>query len=217
MPPLTNTERVELVYLYGANNRSLSGTARAFNERHPHRSPIYPSTVAQLIKRFERTFSVSNIKCASRKRKTTDDIAAVNIIENVERTPKISIRRLARECKTSSYAVGRVLKEHKYRPFKEKQVQILHKDDAENRLSFCRWFLGRGDVRMTLFSDEAVFYLNGSVNRPHYWAQQNPRRFEATRSHKDAKVNVWVGILGHRIFGPFFFNENITGKFRLFD
>ena len=59
-----------------------------------------------------------------------------------------------------------------------------------------------------IMSDEAHFYLNGTVNKQNfrYWASENPRELHQRPLHSP-KVTVWCGMGKCGIFGPFFFEE----------
>jgi transposase len=63
-----------------------------------------------------------------------------------------------------------------------------------------------------IFSDEATFHVSGRVNRHAavYWATENPH---VVRSYtkNSPKINVWCGVSSKRIFGPYFFQNNING------
>lgn len=63
------------------------------------------------------------------------------------------------------------------------------------------------------FSDESTFYRNGVVNRHNcrYWAQENPHEVRESHTQDKDKVNVWGGILGSEVIGPFFIEGNLDG------
>ena len=58
------------------------------------------------------------------------------------------------------------------------------------------------------------FFLNGNVNKQNcrYWSDENPHLFTEGHTQNPQKLNVWAGILGDRIIGPFFIEENLTGE-----
>lgn len=64
----------------------------------------------------------------------------------------------------------------------------------------------------TWFTDEAHFTLSGHVNKQNhrFWAEENPRIFETTRM-KPKRISVWCAIGAKGIFGPIFFDHNVTG------
>ena len=62
----------------------------------------------------------------------------------------------------------------------------------------CEWFSGKLFINdrftedFVLFSDEAMFYVNGKVNRHNsrYWSQSNPRWFGRSKQQVGQKVMV---------------------------
>ncbi|CAH0382002.1 unnamed protein product [Bemisia tabaci] len=65
-----------------------------------------------------------------------------------------------------------------------------------------------------MFSDEATFKSNGEVNRHncHYWAADNPHWLQPVDNQNVWKLNVWCGIIGNYIIGPYFFDGTVTGE-----
>ena len=53
-------------------------------------------------------------------------------------------------------------------------MQALHADDIDSQLEFCKWVRNHMDS-LILFSDKAISYLNGQVNRHNmcYWSESN--------------------------------------------
>ena len=68
-----------------------------------------------------------------------------------------------------------------------------------------------------LFTDEATFHKNGSVNRHnfHYYFTENPHFLRQIDDQHRWSVNVWAGIVGGNIIGPFFFNGHLNGQIYL--
>lgn len=64
-----------------------------------------------------------------------------------------------------------------------------------------------------LWTDEATFHSNGGVNlhNTHYWSRTNPHWMREVQNQGRWSVNCWAGILGGRIIGPFFFNNQLNG------
>lgn len=65
-----------------------------------------------------------------------------------------------------------------------------------------------------LWSDEATFHSDGSVNRHnmHYWSQTNPHWMQEVNHQGHWSVNIWCGILNGQIIGPFFFDQSLNGE-----
>lgn len=64
------------------------------------------------------------------------------------------------------------------------------------------------------FSDESTFTLNNEPNSQNtrIWANENPRFRIPTRTQYPQKINVWCGIFGGHIIGPFFIQGNLNGQ-----
>lgn len=56
------------------------------------------------------------------------------------------------------------------------------------------------------------FFLNGQVNRHNcrYWSDTNPHWFRETHTQYPQRLNVWAGIVGDHIVGPYFIDGNLT-------
>ncbi|KYN22267.1 hypothetical protein ALC57_05337 [Trachymyrmex cornetzi] len=65
-----------------------------------------------------------------------------------------------------------------------------------------------------LFSDEATFGNRGGVNRHnyHYYSDQNPHWQRSQEFQRQWSINVWVGILGNNIIGPYFFEQHLNAE-----
>jgi len=66
-------------------------------------------------------------------------------------------------------------------PYKVQLVQKLKRGDKAARLRFCKWALAKVKARCAflhnlLMSDEAVFDVNGNVNKQNcrYWSEAPP-------------------------------------------
>lgn len=64
-----------------------------------------------------------------------------------------------------------------------------------------------------MFSDEATFCDNGNVNKHnlHYWARENPHWMRSVPFQRPWSLNIWCGVIGTRIIGPYFFERRLTG------
>lgn len=64
-----------------------------------------------------------------------------------------------------------------------------------------------------LFTDEATFTNHGNVNlrNMHYWALENPHWIRQVQHQKPWSVNVWCGIVGNFIVGPYFIPDMLNG------
>nr|CAI5869391.1 unnamed protein product [Callosobruchus analis] len=79
-------------------------------------------------------------------------------------------------------------------------VQQLYVDDSDRRLQFCEWIQEMvirepGFMGSIIWSDEAQFKLNGTVNRHNcvYWCEESPH-ITIEKAVNLPGVNVWCGL-----------------------
>ena len=80
----------------------------------------------------------------------------------------------------------------------------MNEDDTDRQLEYCKWFesMMRDDKAFAgkvVWSDEAQFRLNGTVNRHNcvYWSSENPHIYlEKTRKFTGTYCVVWFVIPG---------------------
>lgn len=209
----TIQERIDLVKFFYAGGKTAEETVRLFNSEHENNLPVDGTTLRNLIKRFEETGSVEDRKRTGPLPTKTDEITSYDVLTAIRRSPKKSVRRLAQECDMSPSSVYRILKANNFKSYTERHLHVLRSNDTDKRYEFASWYLEHRDVHTTLFSDEAIFQLNGRFLKARYWATENPRRYLPCRTQYSPKVMVWAGILGTRIIGPYFFDCNVTGMF----
>lgn len=216
----SKNERVEIISLYFKNNDCARMTARIFNQRHPnkHTSDVY---VASLVQKFRETGSVENKKRQA-VNPVRNEAIEVAVLGHVEAEHCVSTRKLSEISGVSRASCQRILKAYKYHPYKLQLVQELNEDDPDRRLQFAEEMTNRlandpNFLYSICFSDECSFYLNGLVNRHNcrYWDDTNPRLFREAHTQNPEKLNVWAGILGNRIIGPYFLPGNLNGEMYL--
>ncbi|ERL91683.1 hypothetical protein D910_09010 [Dendroctonus ponderosae] len=68
-----------------------------------------------------------------------------------------------------------------------------------------------------LWTYEATFNSNGGVNlhNMHYWSRANPHWMQEVEHQGRFSVNVWCGIIGGRIIGPFIFEQKLNANIYL--
>ncbi|XP_070528284.1 uncharacterized protein [Cardiocondyla obscurior] len=65
-----------------------------------------------------------------------------------------------------------------------------------------------------LWSDEAIFTPNGIFNSKNFimWQHQNPHAVRQCAFQFRWKLNVWAGIIGNRVIGPYFLPPRLDGE-----
>ena len=93
-------------------------------------------------------------------------------------------------------------------------VQHLEPDDHAQRIDLCHCIKAYPELASDiLFNDEASFTRDGVNNsrNVHTWSLDNPHETSVTNFQRIFSVNVWCGVLGKRLIGPFVFYNNLTG------
>lgn len=219
---LSEANRIEILMMigFGDRSRTQAEVARLFHENHPDLPAINRSTVSKIENQYRE---LGHVRPRPRQRQPAiDDDERINVLLSVQENAVVSARQLAREHHISHSSVLRMLKNAKLHPYKMQMVQELIDDDPHRRVEFCDRFMTALDnhqiaLQWVLFSDEATFSLHGHVNRQNcrYWADENPHWMRETHTQRPRKTNVWAGIIGDRILGPFFFDGNLTGPIYL--
>ena len=82
-------------------------------------------------------------------------------------------------------------------------------------MDLCRWITAHPELlSVILFTDEASFSRDGINNsrNVHTWSHENPHETRVTNFQRRYSVNVWCGVLGNGLIGPFVFHSNLTGN-----
>lgn len=183
MPPrYTTQERTEIVLLYLEKGISLRQVANIFQQRHPDRLKPSHNGILKIVKRFKAHGTVAERHRTGRHQSATDAVSATNVLALYSVKPVNSLRRVERETSISYSSIRRILKKENFKPYKLTILQELKEGDFDRRLLFANWAHEQVDMDDSfginiIFSDEAIFHLNGQVNKQNtrLWSVKNPR------------------------------------------
>ncbi|KAJ8937425.1 hypothetical protein NQ318_012623 [Aromia moschata] len=137
----------------------------------------------------------------------------------LEENPHTSSRQTASALNINHSSILRVLTENQMHPYKLVPTNEIVEDDFDRRILFCEQMMQIIDdntlqIENVLFSDESTFTLHGPVSRQNcrYWSRENPQWMWELHTQTPQKVNVWAGIIGENIIGPFFIDGNLNGE-----
>lgn len=178
-------------------------------------------TISSIIEHFKTTGSVNKLcKCQTRVPPQENE-ADMNILLQVVENRNVSIRQIENTLGIPRSTVYRKLKRQtpRFKSFKYKLQQQLLDEDRFPRMQFCETMLelinnDRTYSKRILFSDECSFPTHGIPNRQNfrYWSTENLHLAVPRRSQFRKSVNVWAGLLGHRVIGPFFIDGTLTAE-----
>lgn len=214
----TLEERIFLLTSYIRNDAHFQTICEEFAQQFPNRRLPNRRNVRRLYTKFQQTGSVADAPRAGRPRSMTTEANMETVALSYVEEANVSARRLARELQISDRSIRRMLKRMNYRAYRPRLIHALHEDDYDRRLEFCEWFIGCQEddnqfYRSILWSDEATFKLNGTINRHNsvYWATENPH----VTIHQELNapgVSVWAGIHAGGLVGPYFFDATVTAE-----
>lgn len=214
--PFTNEQRANSVLWY---SQSLSATVTLRRFR-----AMYGQHVAQPSRKSIVTWHNKFKQCGSVNRRKREKVLSVRTPENtaqviqaINNHQHTSLRRISNQTGMSLTSVWRTTKSEGFHPYKLQVVQELLLNDHAARVAFSQAQINL-QINMPnlfdliIFSDEAHFHLNGSVNRHNcrYWSDANPH-WTIGRPLYSPRVTVWAAISRAGVIGPFFFNGNVNG------
>lgn len=210
-------ERTDMILIIGECQENCFLASRVYAQKYPNRNHPDKRVFEKLLCRFRATGSV-----AYTKRHKTTIISEENefaVLEAVVEEPHNSTRKIAQELDISHMSVFRILEKYNYHPYHLQHHQQLYAGDYDRRVDFCLWALERyaedsDFFNYVLFTDESTFHNNGLVNRHnfHYYDTENPHLFRTMDRQNRWSLNVFGGIVGNHVIGPYFFNGHLNGS-----
>lgn len=217
---LTVQEKIEMIFIYGECGRNLDAAVNLCAERFPG-TAISRSSFVRVVKQFSTDGSVQPKK-RTRCPTICGEKNQISVLAAVNYNPHASIREISHQSSIPRMSVWKIFKYHKFHPYHVSLHQELTDNDFHNRLTFCQWAVERVQqspnfFARVLFSDESTFTNHGNVNRHnmHYWSVENPHWIREVNHQRPWSVNVWCGIIGDKLIGPYFIDGNLNGiKYR---
>lgn len=213
---LSEKERAEIVKLYYCNN-SVRQVRDFWAGMYPNRPIPSKTFINKLIRNFEETGKLTPKARGGIRR--NGDANEINVLALLNENSNLSAAQISQTAGTSKANVIRILHKHKFKSYKIQRHQELLPRDAEVRNTFADQMFNLANdnpdfLKNICFSDETTYTLHGEPNRQNtrIWAKENPREFLQTRTQWPQKVNVWIGILGHHVIGPFYIDGNLNGE-----
>lgn len=218
MNQYSNAELTDMHYVYGAVDGNGRAAVRMYRQRFPNRRVPDHRLFGQLHRRLQEAGSFRISSHIGRQRTTRTPNIENSVLDAFTRNPRTSIRVVERDLGVSRSSIMRILREDLQHPYHIQRVQALSDADYPQRVAFARWYL---QARITdpqfpsriLFTDEATFSRDGVLNQHnmHLWSVVNPH---ATRSHNHQyrfSVNIWAGIIGDMLIGPYVMPGRLNG------
>lgn len=186
------------------------------------------STIMRTVCKFERCGCLNNCRtCNSINRNDGEqpgrnlneerELQEIAVCSLAETNFPCNSTKIAEEMNIEPRTVRNILKRNKYRCYKLQTTQEIFPEDRQKRMEFCEDMMNRANENETfieniLFTDESSFNLHGHHNPSVAvgYSRENQHITIPYRTQYPQKVNVWAGILGNSIIGPFFINGNLN-------
>lgn len=218
MAQFTLTELADMHLTYGEARCSGRRAAQLYSQKYPTRVIPHKSIFQRIHHRLLETGSL-------RRRKREGDAYLARTVEleeavlqQAEVNPCSSVRSIGYDLGAASSTVWRILREQQLYPYRLQKVQTLDPQDYPFRRRFCRWWLQQNARRnhfaeQILFTDEATFTREGIFNshNSHVWEVENPHAVTFRSDQHKFAINIWAGIVGDHLIGPYLLPPRLTG------
>lgn len=216
---LIQEEMVNMVYILGECEKNCFLASRVYAQRYTNSRNIRPESFEKVKERFEQTGNVHYKKREVINKTTINEENEYEVLQCVVENPQASTREIEVDLGISRSSVNRILKKHKYHAYHIELHQELYDRDYAKRVTYCQDMLNRIDndphfLNKILFCDESTFKSNGMVNRHncHYYSTENPHWLREIDHQKKWSINVWGGVIGNHVIGPYFFDDTLNGE-----
>ena len=132
------------------------------------------STIRKACNNFDVNGCINNLhRRRVRQNSVLTEEVKLGILCAVEERPVNSLRKISSDFGISKSSVLRILKQYKYKSYKFSDHQVLCEHDLECKTVFCEAMFNllnenQNILDKIIFTDEASFFLDGTVNFQNY-------------------------------------------------
>lgn len=214
----SNQEYADIHFLYGLSNGNALEARREYRRRYPLRRLPQSHVFTAVHRRISETGNVRRVvvrgdRQPRRRRRALNLLQRrrnARVLGHFGNNPTTSVRQAERHLALPRSTIWDILRGDRMRAFHFQPVQGLHPGDNERRMEFCRWLLLAAEeeprfLNQVLWTDEAIFTRRGVVNfhNLHTWSHENPRQVRPRSFQREFSINVWCGLIGNQLIGPF--------------
>lgn len=214
----SNAEMRDMLCIYAQENFNGRSAGRRYQALFPNRRQPNRKLFQNIYGRLGETGSFRQKKDVSGRPKNITPEQEEEILVRVAENPEVSSRRLKAATGVSKSSIVRIFHDEGLYPYHFTPVQCLLPPDLPARLQFSHFFqnLQNTDpmfLNRVLFTDEATFTRRGVFNyrNRHAWENENPHLVVERHFQHEFKVNIWCGIIGDHLIGPFELPPTLNG------
>lgn len=214
---LYSTEEYCIMYIiYGDCGRNSRLAAQQYAEMFGGLGQRLPShsTFTRLDQRIRETGSVAPCRRERGDNNQQRNLQRENrVLEMVRQNPRSSVRQIGRQLELPKSVVHQLTKKNRLKPYHYRKVQFLEPEDHPSRRRFSRWILKNQEkIPLILWTDESLFTREGmfNVHHSHWYAEENPYVYRQGKMQRRFKLNVWAGLVGDQVIGPYLLQETLN-------
>ena len=207
----SHVEYCDMHFVYGYCDGNARADVEEYQRRIPNRRIPSRSVFTRIHQSLPDTGSLPSVSVQSEREVVRTINTRENILQMVQRSPRLSIRKMASRIGVSRMQEWRTLHEEYFYPYHDQSAQHLEPGDHAQR----HWIKAHPEpLSVILFSDESSFTRDGvnNLRNVHTWSHDNPDETTVSNFQRRFTVNVWFGVLGNKMIGPFVFDNNLTGN-----
>ena len=194
----SHIEYCDMHYVYGYCGGNASAAVNEYRRRYPERRILSKRVFMHVEQALRDTGCLPSFALHSEREIVRTIKTRENILDMVQRSPRLSTGRMASHVGSSRMNVWRMLHEENFYPYHDQRVQHLEPGDHAQRMDLCHWVNAHPELlNVILFTDEASFTRDGinNLRNVHTWAHHNPHSTCVTHFKRRFSLNVWCGML----------------------
>ena len=179
--------------VYGFCNDNARVAVDEYHRRFPDRRILSRGVFSHIHQTMRETGCLPSVAAQSEREVVPLINTRENILEMVQRSPRLSTHRIASRISVSRTQVWRTLYEENLHPYHDHRVQHLEPGDPAQRMDLCHCIRAHPQLlSVILFTDEVSFPRDGINNsrNVHTWSHDNPHETSVTKFQRTFSVNV---------------------------
>ena len=141
-------------FVYGFCDGNACAAVQEYQRRFPDRRIPSRSVFMRIHQTLRDTGSLPGVSLQSEREVVRMINTRENILQMVQRSPRLSTRRMASRIGVSRMQVWRTLHEEDLYPYHDQRVQHMEPGDHAQRMDLCQWIKAHPELLgVILFSD----------------------------------------------------------------
>ena len=152
----SHIEYCDMHYLYGYCDGNANAAVNEYRRRYPERRIPSKRVFVRVEQSLRDNGCLPSFVLHSEREMVRTTKTREKILDMVQRSPRLSTRRMASRVGLSRMNVWRTLHEENLYPFHDQRVQHLEPGDHAQRMDLCHWVNAHPELlNVILFTDEA--------------------------------------------------------------